>query len=404
MNVVVVNDFGHVEGGASHVALSSAIGLATRGHRVTLLCAVGPIMSELKDSNVRVVCTQQYDIAHDRNRLRASLQGVWNIKAAWTMGNILRPLDTGQTIVHLHGWTKSLSSSVVREAVVRGFKVICTLHDYFTACPTGGFFHHPSKKICTLTPLSAACIRSACDRRGYLQKLWRVGRQIVQQRWGLVPGGIRNFICISQFSRSILNPFLPTGSNVYWNSNVINLRKSEPVQVDRNDYFVMVGRLTAGKGPDIFAQAAAMLGCQAIFVGDGEFRDEIERACPTAKITGWCSTTEVVGYLRKARVLVFPSLWYEAQPLVVLEAAALGVAAIVSDTSAARDTVVDGKTGFWFRSGDHHDLSKKMAMFEDRDLAKRLGLAAYEHYWSEPSDLEAHLRRLEDIYARVMRS
>jgi glycosyltransferase involved in cell wall biosynthesis len=401
MNVVVVNDFGHVEGGASHVALSSAIGLATRGHRVTLLCAVGPIMPELKDSNVRVVCTQQYDIAHDRHRLRASLQGIWNVKAARTMGNVLRPLDPEQTIVHLHGWTKSLSSSVVRAAVVRGFKVICTLNDYFTACPTGGFFHYRNKEICTLTPLSVACMTSACDRRGYLQKLWRVGRQIVQQRWGMVPGGIRNFICVSRFSRSILIPFLPSGSNLYWNSNVINVRKSEPVQVDRNDYFVMVGRLTTDKGPGIFAQAAAALGCRAIFVGDGECRDEVAMACPAAKITGWCSIAEVVGYLRQARALVFPSLWYEAQPLVVLEAAALGVAAIVSDTSAARDTVVDGKTGCWFRSGDHHDLSKKMAMFEDRDLAKRLGLAAYEHYWSDPSDLEVHLQRLEEIYVRV---
>ena len=401
MDIIVVNDFGYVEGGSSQVALSSAIGLARRGHRVTLVCAVGPIMSELKDSNVRAVCTHQYDIARDPNRFRASLQGIWNSKAARTMGDVLRPLDPARTIVHLHGWTKSLSSSVVREAVVRGFKVICTLHDYFTACPTGGFFHHPSKKICTLTPLSAACILSACDRRGYLQKLWRVGRQIVQQRWGMVPGGIRNFICVSRFSRSILIPFLPTGSNLFWNSNVINVQKSEPVQVERNDYFVMVGRLTAGKGPDIFAQAAVAMGCRVIFVGDGECRHEVERACPSAKITGWCPIAEVVGYLRQARALVFPSLWYEAQPLVVLEAAALGVAAIVSDASAARDTVVDGKTGFWFRSGDHHDLSKKMAMFEDRDLAKRLGLAAYEHYWSDPSDLEAHLQRLEEIYVRV---
>lgn len=404
MDVVVVNDFGHVEGGASHVALSSAIGLARGGYRVTLVCAVAPIMSELENSNVCVVCTHQCAIARDRNRLRAGLQGIWNAKAARTMGDVLRPLDPGQTIVHLHGWTKSLSSSVVRAAIIRGFKVICTLNDYFTACPTGGFFHYPNKKICTLTPLSVSCITSACDRRGYLQKLWRVGRQIVQRRWGLVPGGIRNFICVSQFSRSILIPFLPSNSSLYWNSNVINVRKSEPVHVDRNDYFVMVGRLTADKGPGIFAQAVAMLGCQAIFVGDGECRDQVERACPRAKITGWCSIAEVVGYLRKARALVFPSLWYEAQPLVVLEAAALGVAAIVSDSSAARDTVVDGKTGFWFRSGDHHDLSKKMTMFEDRHLAKQLGLAAYEHYWADPSDLEVHIRRLEDIYTRVMRS
>ncbi|WHZ15572.1 MAG: hypothetical protein OJF52_002416 [Nitrospira sp.] len=403
MDIVVLNDFGHVDGGASHVALSSAAGLSARGHRVTLLCGVNPIMPELRQSAVDVVCTDQFDIAHDPSRLRAGLQGLWNLRSGSAMERVLASLDPGRTVVHLHGWTKCLSSSVVRTAVDRGFRVVCTLNDYFTACPTGGFFDYPSRRACTLSPLSRGCLLSGCDRRGYAHKLWRVARQVIQRRYGHVPGGIRHYISVSDFSRSILKPFLPRDSRLYWNSNIINVPKAQPVPVDRKDAFVMVGRLTVDKNPVLFAHAAASVGCRAIFVGDGECRDEVRRRYPEAVITGWRPVDEVLGFVRQARTLVFPSLWYEAQPLVVLEAAALGVPAIVSDSCAARDSVVDGETGLWFRSGDLGDLSAKIAALQDDPVARDMGAKAYERYWQNPSDADSHLNRLESIYEDVLR-
>ncbi|HEY7533663.1 MAG TPA: glycosyltransferase, partial [Nitrospiraceae bacterium] len=130
LNVVVVSDFAHVEGGNSAVALSSAIGLADAGHRVTLMSAVPPIDPAVQQSSVRIVCTGQQAIADDSQRIRALIQGLWNRKASRSMDSILRELDARQTVVHLHGWTKALSASVIRAALSRKFKVVCTLHDY----------------------------------------------------------------------------------------------------------------------------------------------------------------------------------------------------------------------------------------------------------------------------------
>src|SRR5262245_21581992 len=171
-HVIVVNDFAHVEGGASQVAISSAIGLANRGHQITYLSAVRPVAPELLNSRVRVEITGQHAIVSNPNRMRALIQGLWNRTASRSMEGILRELDPRQTVVHLHGWTKALSSSVIRAALSRRFKVICTLHDYFSACPNGSFFNYPKNRICTLQPLSASCIASQCDRRHYGHKLW----------------------------------------------------------------------------------------------------------------------------------------------------------------------------------------------------------------------------------------
>jgi len=77
----------------------------------------------------------------------------------------LEDFDSKNTIVHLHGWTKALSSSVVRECVDKNFSIVCTLHDYFVACPNGGFYNFRTHKICHLHPLSTRCVLENCDSR-----------------------------------------------------------------------------------------------------------------------------------------------------------------------------------------------------------------------------------------------
>ena len=44
MQVVVVADHAHINGGQAKVSIESAIGLAGRGHEVTYFAAVGPVV------------------------------------------------------------------------------------------------------------------------------------------------------------------------------------------------------------------------------------------------------------------------------------------------------------------------------------------------------------------------
>ncbi|MEO0278065.1 MAG: glycosyltransferase family 4 protein [candidate division WOR-3 bacterium] len=403
LNIVIVNDFAHVNGGASEVAVLSAISLAKQGYAVTFFAAVPPIDPELKNyANVKIICMGQYDILKDPNRFRAAVQGIWNFSAARSMAQLLDTLIPSNTIIHLHSWTKSLSSSIVRVAIKKGFKVLCTMHDYCLACPNGGFFNYPKNEICHLSPLSAKCIMTNCDVRNYPQKLWRVSRQVVQKYLGFTPDGIKDFIAVSDFSKAILETFLPKNARIYTVNNPIDVSKSDPVSVHRNNFFVYVGRLSREKGPHLFAKAASILGLNAIFIGDGPLRDEISSICPSAEITGWLPRKEVYRLLNSARALIFPSLCYETQGLVVLKAAAMGVPVIVSNTSAARDLVADGLTGLWFKSGDLNDLIMKIQVLQNPDIAKKMGQMAYERYWQNPLTIDRHISQLEECYKKVL--
>lgn len=114
LNVIIVNDYAYVNGGASMVALNTAILLAGRGHNVILFSAVGPIAEELKRvSNLTVCCLEQHDILGDPNRIRACIQGIWNLKSAKAMKEILGVLSPENTVIHIHTLQKAITSSII---------------------------------------------------------------------------------------------------------------------------------------------------------------------------------------------------------------------------------------------------------------------------------------------------
>lgn len=403
-NVVIVNDFAHVEGGASQVALSSAIGLAGRNISVKLLTGVGPVDPELERHGVEVYCCDQYDILGDPNRARAVLQGIWNSKAAHELKNILDWCDPASTVVHLHSWTKALSSSVVQMTLKKRYKLLCTLHDYFTVCPNGTLYRFHSKQTCDFRPLSGACLANNCDRRrNYLHKLYRLVRHGIQCTLGRVPRGIEHFVFVSDFSKNILISYLPDQCQCFLVANPIEVEYSKPVDVACNDACVVIGRFSEEKGILPFLEKMQGRGLKVILVGDGECRNDISRVYPFAEITGWVDRPGLNRYLDRARVLVFPSLWYETQGLAVLEAAARGVPALVSDACAARDFVINQITGMHFKGGDFDDLALKLDLMKNDMFVRALGQSAYTHYWEHPCTRDRHTSELIAVYSAVLK-
>ena len=80
----------------------------------------------------------------------------------------------------------------------------------------------------------------------------------------------------------------------------------------------------------------------------------------------------------------------------------MGVPAVVADSCAARELVIDGETGLYFRGGDEAALQTTMARLQDDQLVRRLGQAAYLNYWKQPRSIENHVGDLEAVYAQVL--
>jgi glycosyltransferase involved in cell wall biosynthesis len=399
-SVVVLNDFCHVQGGASRVAVDEAVALHERGVTVTFIGAVGPVCAELRDAGLRIVCLDQPELADLARHPQVLPQTLWNHRAYQATQQALAAHDPRRTAVHLHGYTKALTTTPALAARRAGFPIVCTLHDFFAACPNGAFYDYRRQQPCTLRAMSVSCALTACDKRHQWHKAYRLVRGLAQRHAARFPATVRDYITLSRRSAELLRPYLPADARFHPLANVIDVARDRPVNVAANRALLVVGRLDAEKGVELAAQAARRANLPITFVGDGPGRDAVQ-ACG-ARVTGWLNAAGVQRELESARCLVFPSLWYETYGLVVAEAAARGVPAIVSNIAAPAERIVHGEDGWIFRSGDVEDLIRCMSLTGDDAVIAAAGAAAYHRHWAQPPTRGEHAVALLAIYETVI--
>ncbi len=136
--------------------------------------------------------------------------------------------------------------------------------------------------------------------------------------------------------------------------------------------FVFVGKLLPKKRPVDFVQACFKILSQpegssvhALIVGDGPLRGALESmARPYARrihFAGFRNQSRLPAFYKASNALVLPSDGRETWGLVVNEAAACGLPAIVSDVvGCASDLIDEGRTGHTYPVGDVGALARHM--------------------------------------------
>jgi glycosyltransferase involved in cell wall biosynthesis len=148
-----------------------------------------------------------------------------------------------------------------------------------------------------------------------------------------------------------------------------------------------VGRLVEQKRMDRFLRLLAQLRTNAsvpvtgVIAGQGPLRESLERQAEGLGlrpdgVTFLGAVADLVPCYHAADLLVLASDW-EGTPNVVLEAAACGLPAVVTDAGGAADVVREGETGFVRHPEDEAGLAEAARrLVEDAALRQRLGGAA----------------------------
>lgn len=172
-----------------------------------------------------------------------------------------------------------------------------------------------------------------------------------------------------------------------------------------------VGRLSAQKGQLLLIEAMRRLRDEGmevslVLAGDGEMRQEIERAIADAKlsdrvsITGWIDEATIREHLLQARALVQPS-FAEGLPVVMMEALAMQRPVIGTAIAGVPELVKHGENGWIIPAGNVDELVDAMreVMTASADDLNRMGAAGaarvrVQHYTpTEAGKLEALLLR-----------
>lgn len=361
--VVVINDDSVPSGGAASIMLASIRELRERNVPVTLVTGDDGSDPSLARMGVDVVSLGGQHIL-EGGRAGAALRGLYSRKTVRLLDEWIAANDTPGTVYHLHNWHKMLSSSVFVPLRSVAARLVLSAHDYFLACPNGGYFNFPLGQACELKPMSGACLASACDKRNYAHKLWRVARHAVRQlaldlsstaatvlavHEGMIPllerGGIDR-----RAIRVVRNPVMP------WRSDRVN--------AEHNHLFMFVGRLEEDKGVALLARAARRAGVPVRMVGTGPLAAAIKHGFPEIELTGWKPKDEIAELCREARALVMPSRWRETFGLVAIEAAMSGIPVIASRAALITDDLVRLGMGVDCAADDEVALARVM-----KDLA-----------------------------------
>lgn len=368
-NILIVYDYAFVNGGSATVAIQSAIGLKELSkYNVYYFSAVGPVCKELENSEVIVKNLEISDI-NTGGKIKSIINGIWNSYARKELNKFLNKynLTCNNTIVHFHGVDKALSGSVIYE--LRNYKCFYTIHEYSVFCPNGGLYNYKKQCLCNVKPMGLKCILCNCDKRSYLQKVWRLIRQLVKNK---VLSSEITYIAISELCEKIARENLLNNKVIKIN-DVITDYTNQGISLDINEYmYVFVGRVSDEKGADLFCEAIRRTkknnnGISGVVVGDGNRLNELKDEYNEIEFVGWQNADKVKEYISHARMLIFPSKCYETAGLTVLEALALGTPCIVSNNTAAAGFIHDGLSGILFKHMDCDDLCEKIQLSLDDD-------------------------------------
>ncbi len=369
INIVIVNDFDYIEGGASKIAISTANMLADAGFHVIFFSGTDSDHCDLNE-NVTKVTAGQIEAIKRKNKIAGALSNIYNFKSKKAFKKLLKELDRKDTVIHFHGWTKILSSSVFDAAFGMGFRTILTAHECFSACPNGVFYDFRKDEICPYRGLSAKCLFCNCDYRSYPYKVLRFIRMFVQRKIVRLNKRIDRVLTVSDMNESIIRPYFDERVSFVRLNNPSEYIREEKIS-KKEDHYLYVGRTEKSKGILDFCEAISRLKLKGLVIGSGELLDHCMEHYSDSDIRfiGWQDKDVINEELRKAKALIYPSLAYESFGLSILDSLFLGTPVICSDVCGGKDLIKDGVNGYVYK--DLADLLEKISLLESGKLQYR---------------------------------
>ncbi len=327
--MVIIDDYSTARGGATALSVLSAKLFRGLDIPVTYICGDDGSNAELAALGVSIVPLNSRDLVN-AERAKAFVSGIHNVRAVRMMATWIRANDTPNTSYHVHGWSKILSPAIFKALAPVARRCVVHAHDFFAACPNGAFFDYQAQAVCLRRPLGVSCVATACDKRNYAHKLWRVARGSNVMRL------LRNQV---DFGKIVLLHEKMAGFFVgagYRAGRLTTIRNpvaplsSERVEAEANDEFVFIGRLDEEKGVEDAVAATRRAGARLCIIGDGPLMPQVAASGNQVRTLGWQSHALIGQIIHQASALLMPSRYPEPFGLVALEAAASGLPVIMS--------------------------------------------------------------------------
>jgi glycosyltransferase involved in cell wall biosynthesis len=345
MRILQVHNYYRVRGGEDVVADAEAARLAAAGHAVERFLVHNDDIRGLAGTVATALLTPFNPIAQAR------------------LARCVRAFKPD--IVHVHNVFPRLSPAIFRTLSRLRVPSVLTLHNFRLLCPTAVLYHNGQVCERSLGRPTFWAIPARAYRGSALGTLSLVGMIELHKALGTWTRDVDAFIALTPFAReTFIRGGLPAARiHVKGNATPDPGPLTDPPASPRTGA-LYVGRLSPEKGIGLLLEAAHLSPLPLTIVGDGPLRadcDAAARTSPSLTLTGRLSPADVGAHMRKAQVLVLPSVCHEMFPMALAEAYANGLPVIASRLGALESLVEDGRTGLLFEPGNARDLADRLA-------------------------------------------
>jgi len=356
MRILIVNKFYYGRGGDCIAAMALERLLADMGHQTAVFAMKYP-------QNIK----SEWDKYFPENVNFSSAGLTGKIKAVvrlFSSQDVVRKFDSllsdfQPDVVHLHNIHSYLSPVVAQIAHKQGIRVVWTLHDYKLICPSYNCLR--KGKPCELCytdkkqVVKYRCMKNSLTASflAYLEAVYWNSRKLE-----------RVADCFISPSNFLKNKMIAGGFSAKKIEVLHNFVDNKAFALSaKNDYYCYAGRISEEKGIDTLLKTAARLPFNLKIIGGGELLNaykEQYNSFSHIEFKGSMSPQELFPLVAKSRFLVIPSVWYENNPLSVLEALCLGTPVLGADIGGIPELINEGFNGELFVPGDTDSLESKI--------------------------------------------
>jgi glycosyltransferase involved in cell wall biosynthesis len=329
-------------------------------------------------------------------RLQAGLGAIY---APGSLREFGAELDSFQPdLVHLYDYFPLISPWIAPLCAERGIPVVMHCVHYRLTCPVAT--HFSRGELCTRCTGGReywAVIKNC--RQNIPESITVALHNALVRNLQPLTKHINRFIAPSEFTREWLieNTGVPAERITTVMPFVdMPLAAADPT----GEYIAFAGRFTEEKGIQTLLDAARLTGLPFRFCRHHDQPAGVKLPSGVDEVITQ-NRQELDAFYRGARMLVFPSLWFETFGLVGAEAMSHGIPVITAHIGALTNLVDDEVNGLLFEPGNAVDLSEKITrLWNDQELGRRLGRGA-RHKALANWTVERYFSQLIQLYDEV---
>lgn len=308
----------------------------------------------------------------------------------------LEAVDADIAFVHIG------PSPGVARATAAHIPTVVFAHDYFPACPGNARYLHNGQRFCSEGP-GARCFARAYTELCTNRRPDRLLRAVRRERaWRTGWESVTRIVVASPFVAEVL---AAGGAPADRMTVIPYFFVPQQTAAPASDPFdvLFLGRLVPIKGADVLLDALGKIpSATAVIGGDGP---ELARLEGRSQSLGLDGRVRFVGRVdaetratlfAAARVFALPSRWSEPFGIAGVEALAVGVPVVASDTGGI-PFWLDRDAGELVPPGDVHALADALTrVLDDEDARTRMATSARRS--AERFSRDAHVMRLIEIF------